>query len=422
MARRYPLDGVETPIARTEPRRPLPAERRGARGVVPRLALLFLFDGAAIGTFFPFTTVMLAARGFVPVQIGLLTAVMATLFTVALPVWGHIADVNLGRVRAFRVGAVGAIVGLALFLGPWPLGALAAAILLFTAFEAPLATIADALVVNALEDPTRSFPRIRVVFSFAAAAATLVLGVVLDRVGYGAVPFAYIGAALGMIVVVGLVPDVERATHEAAGPGGSIRAAFNAAPRLPLVLLATGLAFFTTTTIANFLSLRLVQLGSSPFDVGLSSALAGFAEIPAALVASRIARRIGLRGLFAVAALLNAIVLLAWTQTDAIAIIVATRTLTGLAFAGLFVALVLTIQATLPQRLQATGQGLFQAVAFGGAGILADLVGGALFGSAGADPLFAMAAVFALLAAGVAWTALPARAPEAEVSLPPVVA
>lgn len=412
---------METPVARTEPRHALPVERGQRRQLLPRLALLFLFDGAAIGTFFPFTTVMLAARGFEPFQIGLLTAAMSTLFTVALPVWGHVADVSLGRIRAFRVGAVGAIVGLGLFLGPWPLVALAAAILLFTLFEAPLATIADALVVNALDDPTHTFPRIRVVFSFAAAAATLVLGVVLDRVGYGAVPFAYIGCAVAMMVVVGLVPDVERATMEAHGRGGSVRAAFVAAPRLPLVLLATGLAFFTTTTIANFLSLRLVQLGSSPFDVALSSALAGFAEIPTALVATRIARRIGLRGLFAVASVLNAVVLLAWTQTDAIPLIVATRTLTGLAFAGLFVALVLTIQATLPQRLQATGQGLFQAIAFGGAGILADLVGGTLFGSAGANPLFAMASVFALLAAVVAWAALPARAPEVEVSLPPVV-
>ncbi len=357
---------------------------------------------------------MLAERGFDAFSIGLLTALTAAAFTVALPAWGHVADVVLGRVRTLRLTAAGAGLAMLVFLGPLPLLGLAACILAFTIVEAPVAALADALVVNAVADPARAYPRLRVLFSGAMAVSTIVVGMAIERFGYGAVPLGYAAAAAGIVIAATLVPDVARASlgsHPARG--GSVRAAFAAQPRLPLVLLAVGLSFFAVTTTVNFLSLRLVQLGANPGDIALSSALASVAEIPTALLAGRIAARIGLRGLFAASSLLYAAVVGSWIVTDSIPVIVATRTLTGASFAGLFVAVVLTIDATLPERLQGTGQGLFQAIAFGAAAIAANIVGGALFETAGAGPLFGLAAVLSVLAAGVCWIALPSRAPAA---------
>ena len=56
--------------------------------------------------------------------------------------------------------------------------------------------------------------------------------------------------------------------------------------------------------------------------------------------------------------------------------IVATRAVTGVAYGGVLVASALTIGSLLPARLQATGQALYQTVAFGLAAIVANLVGG----------------------------------------------
>jgi PPP family 3-phenylpropionic acid transporter len=381
---------------------------------VRRVGVLLVFDGAAIGAVFPFLTVMLAARGFDPLAIGLVTALSSAAYTIALPVWGHVADVVLGRVSALRIAAAGAALAMLVFLAPLPLAGLAACILAFTIVEAPVGALADALAVNAVDDPARAYPRLRVLFSGAMAAATIVVGIAIDRAGYGAVPLGYALCAVGVVVAAGFVPDVERASlaRDQAARGGSVRAAFTTQPRLlPLVLLAVGLSFFAVTTTVNFLSLRLAQLGATPGDIALASALASVAEIPTALLAGRIAARIGLRGLFAASALLQAVVLGSWILTDSVPFVVASRALTGVTFAGLFVAVVLTIQATLPERLQGTGQGLFQATAFGAAAIVANIVGGALFGSAGAGPLFALAAVLSVLAAAVSWIALPARTP-----------
>ena len=64
--------------------------------------------GAAIATIAPFVSVMLHERGLEPAAIGLVSSVSALGFTLAVPVWGHLGDVTLGRVRALQVAAIGA--------------------------------------------------------------------------------------------------------------------------------------------------------------------------------------------------------------------------------------------------------------------------------------------------------------------------
>ena len=395
------------------------SRRRAGRA----LWALLLLDGAAIGAVFPFLTVMLQSRGFDAFQIGLITAASSTAFTVALPAWGHVADTILGRVRALQIAGLGAGLALLVFLGPLPALALAACIVVFTILEAPVAALSDALVVNAVSDPARSYPRLRVLFSLAMAVTTIGLGIVLERTGYGAVPIFYALAIVGVAITAGLVPDVARATleHDGSVRGGAVRAAYAAQPRLPIILLAVGLAFFGVTVSINFLPLRLAQLGGGPTDVALSSGLASLAEIPASLVAGWIAARGGLRGLFVLSTLLYAAALASWVVIDSIGVIIATRAVTGAAFAGLFVAIVLTMQSTLPERLQGTGQGLFQATAFGAAAIVADVVGGILFASVGAASLFALAASLSVLAVVVGWVALPVRATATEPLALPIV-
>ncbi len=377
----------------------------------PSIRALLIFDGAAIGAIFPFLTVMLAERGFDPLSIGLVTAISSAAFTVALPAWGHVADTRLGRARTLQLTAMGAGLSLLVFAGPWPALILAACIVVFITIEAPVAALADALVVNAVSDPARSYPRLRVLFSLAMAIVSIGLGLVYEETGYGAIPVFYALAIAGAAISAAFVPDVEKAhlPPSGSGRGGAARAAFAAQPRLPLVLLGVVLAFFGVIVSINFLPLRIAQLAGGPAEVALANGLANFAEIPASLAAGWIAARVGLRGLFVGSTLLYAAMLATWIASDSISVLIATRTVTGVAFAGMFVAVVLTIQSTLPERLQGTGQGLFQATAFGATAVLADVIGGLLFGSLGAGSLFALSALLSVLAVFVGWAALPVR-------------
>jgi PPP family 3-phenylpropionic acid transporter len=113
--------------------------------------------------------------------------------------------------------------------------------------------------------------------------------------------------------------------------------------------------------------------------------------------------------LFASGCLLYAIAFGTWIVLADPLMIVVSRVLSGLAYGSLTVALVLTVGALLPVRLQATGQALYGMSASGIASIVGNLGGGVLFGAYGHGPVFAAGLVGALAAALVAWRHFPAR-------------
>ena len=89
-------------------------------------------------------------------------------------------------------------------------------------------------------------------------------------------------------------------------------------------------------------------------------------------------------------------------------VMVAIRSLTGVAYAGLTVGMVLAFAELLPASLQATGQGLWLVTA----SIVAlgvGVAGGALYEAAGASALFFVTGSLSLAAAVLAMRALPAR-------------
>ena len=105
---------------------------------------LFLLTGAILGVFYPFLSAILAERGFTPAEIGLTVALSSLAFMLAVPVWGHVADVVIGRVSALRVGVVGstiAVLGLLLNVPPVIVVVL---VVIYAAFESSLSPLADA--------------------------------------------------------------------------------------------------------------------------------------------------------------------------------------------------------------------------------------------------------------------------------------
>jgi PPP family 3-phenylpropionic acid transporter len=381
---------------------------------------VFILVGAAMGVFTPFISVLLSVRGFEPAEIGIITAVSSAAFTVCIPIWSHLADVTLGRRRALVIAAVGAG-GFALAAGlPLPAILLGACFVGFSAFESAWGPLADALAVNAVHDHARDYSRIRLLASGGFAITVAAAGYLYDRTGYGPTYTLCLALSLALAASAVFAPDIARADLAAIagragrgrdGParGGSFAVALRVQPRLRGVLFATGLAYVGVMAGFTYLPLRIVDLGGQPSDVALAAAVAAFAEIPAMLIAGALAARIGLRGLFALSSCLYAACFASWVVIDAPALIIASRAFTGFGYAGMGLAAVLTMWVLLPPRLQATGQGLYQVTAFGLAAILANLVGGLVYGSLGHAVLFAGAAVLALVAAfaGFAW--LPRR-------------
>lgn len=372
---------------------------------------VFLANGISLGVFFPFTAVILAVRGFSAVEIGMISAIQAAAFTLAVPVWGHLADVVLGRRNALAISALTAAGAVLLAGAPIPALAVAACFVAFSLFESGWGPLGDALAVNAVHDHARDYARVRLLSSVGFATASAAVGLLYDRAGYGPAFVLCAGTAVGLAAAARLTPDVPRANLAAEAPGktrgGSMAVALRVQPRLRGVLLVLLLVHIGIIAGFTFLPLRIVELGGSPSDVALSASLSAFGEIPAMLLTAAIAARVGLRGLMAGSALLYAACFAAWAVLDSPALIVATRFASGVAFAGLWVGAVLTMAVLLPPRLQATGQGLYQLTGFGVAAFVANFVGGQVYASLGSAALFAGAAVLAVAAAIIALAVFP---------------
>ncbi len=382
--------------------------------------------GVALGVLYPFISVILAERGFSPGEIGLISSLGAVGFTVAVPAWGHLADVRLGRPRTLQICALGAGAAIAALVLPWPPLIVASLFGLFRIFESCWQPLADAVTVNALRG--RDYARVRLFTSLGFSVAAIGSGFFYDRFGYTPAFVFFAAAAVVMAVSVAFLPDIaraDRATHRrrvgtrsdtaAASSGGtpprrtwgfgSSGVALRVAPRLVAVLAASALLHVGIISGFTFLPLRIDALGGPPSDVALSSGLSAGTEIPAMLVMGAVARRVGLRAIFVGSAVLYAGCLASWTLIESPLALVVTRAVTGLAFSGVVVGMVMTIAALLPAELQATGQSLFQTSAFGVAAIAANVVGGFLYETSGHAAVFGRGAVLAVGAAGIGWFA-----------------
>lgn len=377
------------------------------------LRAVFLLNGAALGVFYPFIAVILADRGVSPEGIGVVTAASSAAFSVAVPAWGHVADVILGRRRALAVSAVGAAVFVLLAGAPVPLVVVTLGFVGFSLFESAWGPLGDALAVNAIVDHGREYGRIRLLSSIGFGVVSALAGFLYDLTGYG--PSFVLCALLAVLLALAALraPDLARADLAAVarGPsrGGSFVVALRIQPRLGPVLLAILLIHVGIIAGFTYLPLRLTELGGGPSDVALNAAVSAFAEIPAMLVAGAIATRIGLRGLVAASIALYAVCFVSWIILDSPSLIIATRIFTGFAFAGIWVGSVLTMAVLLPPRLQATGQGLYQVTGFGVAAVVANLGGGVLYGAFGSPIVFAVAATFAVAAGLLAFLVFPRR-------------
>jgi MFS transporter, PPP family, 3-phenylpropionic acid transporter len=396
------------------------------RRVIP-LRGLALALGAAMGTILPFMSVILASFGFEPGEIGLLTAVGAIVFTLAVPAWGHLADVRFGRPRTFQICAIGAMIAILSLLGAWPMAIVALLYLWFSAFQSAWQPLADAITVNALRGESQGYARVRVLSSVSFAIASIVSGFIYDRTGY---PAAFVLCSVSILIAVAAaagIRDVGRADLDAerlvlapeaadALQGtrtwrfGSVGVAMARAPRLWIIFTAAGLIFVGFLTAYTFLPLYLTQsLGGQPSDVALSAGVSALAEIPSMLLMGRLVQRLGLRAVFVIGVLCNAAAFASWTVITNPELIIATRVLTGIAYASIIVASVLTIARLLPPELQATGQALFQTTAFGIAAVISNFIGGLLYANVGPTSVFAFGVVLALGAAVVGWIGFPRR-------------
>ncbi len=114
------------------------------------IRVLVLASGAAFAVIVPFNGVILASLGFEAGAIGFVLSLGSIAFALAVPTWGHIADVRLGRPWTLQVCGVGSAVALIALLGSWPQATIVLLFAVFWIFQSGWQPLSDALTVNAL--------------------------------------------------------------------------------------------------------------------------------------------------------------------------------------------------------------------------------------------------------------------------------
>ena len=386
------------------------------------LRMLYLSNGFAVGALYGFVPVLLLSKGFDPAMIGLTTSLGSLAYSFALPAWGHVSDILTGPRRALQLACIPAAVFALGLSAPLPVVAVIVCQIVISAGAGPTSALTDAMAMPVLANASREYSRLRLLSSFGAAIMAIVCGLVYSRTGYLAAPVIYLFTLGMMIFSAQMVPlgrDSERhrkargalegRAHStpARGRFGSVGEALSGRPRLLAVLASVLLVFIGVMAAATYISVRIADLGGDAVEIGLSNGLAWGAEVPGLVLAGWLVPRVGLRPVLAVSAAGFAVCLASWIVLVDAGPILFTRLLSGVFFGGILVTFVLTMAQLLPWPLQATGQTLFQAVAFGIAAVLANLVGGILYSVAGPLGVFGGGAACALAGGALGFLALP---------------
>lgn len=369
--------------------------------------ICFGLYGAAVGALCPFLAVIPAGRGFNSVQIGAILAVGALAHVVAVPGWGRLADEAWGDARAIRIGAIGSAILPLGFFFDWPLVVLAAMLALLPLVESGISPILDGIAVADVAHAPNDYAKARLVSSVTFATSVIACGLVYGLVGYWPATVIWAALLIALATASGRLPRRMAANSGVNDTPSGPRLVMT--PSLATLMVAVFLANVGMSAALTFYGLRLTETGGGSTEIAAASSIAAFLELPTWPAAIAFIGFASIRWLFVGSSLAFALVIASWAVVATPAGLVATRGLTGVAFAGLWVASVFAVRTMVPEGFQASGQGLFQLTAFGLATLAANTIGGWVFDRFGSAVLFGIAATCMGVAALVGWHALSHR-------------
>jgi MFS transporter, PPP family, 3-phenylpropionic acid transporter len=372
------------------------------------LRTLYILNGFAISSLYGFVPVLLQSRGFDTTLIGLTTGLGSLAYTFALPAWGHVGDIISGPRRTLQLACIPAAIFALGLSAPVPVVVIILCQVVMSAGGGPAMALTDAMTVPTLANPSRDYSRLRLLTSISAGGGGIGFGLLYSQTGYMAAPYIYAVVMAATVACVMFVPhgrDSERrrvargaeaAREEERGRFGSVSEAFAISPILFGVLTSVTLIFLGVMGSATYIGIRISDLGGGATGVGFANGAGSLAEVPGLLVAGWLVARFGIRSVLAVSAFGFAACMAGWIWIVDPYLILVTRFISGIFFAGIFFSFVMTMARVLPQRLQATGQTLFQAACFGIAAVVSSVVGGVLYSTVGAGGVFGVGAVCAV--------------------------
>ena len=362
-----------------------------------RIALrLAFFYGAifgSVGIFLPYWPIWLESRGLSSVEIGLIIGASFWPRIVTSLVVPNLAD-RLGRRRlAMTLSTALTLIGLLAFALASNFWLFMLLSLLTGATWSCILPLADAISLNRIASSGLDYGRIRLWGSITFICMSIIGGFALERAGAPVIFVLLIGTISLTLIACLTMPE---SAGSPAGSGSTNLRRLFIRRDLWILVMASSMIQASHTLLYNFGSIHWRAAGLSETMIGWLWAEGVIAEVFFFFVSARLIARFSLPRLLIIAGLLAAGRWVLNGLSASLPLLIFTQALHAASFALTFLATLHYLRETTPPELQASAQGFYAAVGFAPLSGLISLISGWLYGAAGGQAFFVMAAMAAL--------------------------
>jgi PPP family 3-phenylpropionic acid transporter len=366
-----------------------------------RLSAFYFFYFASLGALLPYWGPYLQERGFDPVAIGELMAVLMGTKIIAPNLWAWIADHSDRRMAIVRLASLLALIAFgALYFaeGFWGVALVMAGFSFF--WNASLPQF-EAVTFNYLGPMVHRYSHIRLWGSVGFICTVFLLGLMLEHWPVSTVPAVVMLLFFGIWVTSLAVPEQSGPSHPPQHPS-IIRLLIR--PEIVALLAACFLMQAGHGAYYTFFTIHMDQVGYSSGVVGMLWALGVLAEVGLFLVMHRLLARFDARPVFLVSLLLAVIRwLMIGSLSDSLVAMLFAQALHAATFGAYHASAIHLIHVYFTGRHQGRGQALYSSISFGAGGAVGALLSGFLWQEHGASLTYGASAILPMLGFLVAW-------------------
>jgi MFS transporter, PPP family, 3-phenylpropionic acid transporter len=363
------------------------------------------------GFVLPFMNLYYVSLGLNGKQIGLISAISATVGMFASPVLVSEVKKRPHARRLLQFAIVLGGIGYYLIGNQKDFSIILLIVFLHSLIATGIMPLSDSMAVTVSQEAGAGYGSVRVFASLGWIISVLSSGWLVERFGYIA---AFIGVASIWIFASGVVLFVEPryfTSHEISkGPKPSLRIALQRVFQNRTLLgfaLALVVIGFGNSGVLQFENVFLQELGASKQLISIAAILSAIVELPFMIYADRIVRRVGAHHLMLIALSLTFFQRATVFVSPSIITIMVIRFIGGVAFSFYTISFVNLIGTQTDPRETGTVLALYTVTIASLVNIVAAPLGGAIFDAIGARWLYALSASGYLIAFLSLWFTKP---------------
>jgi PPP family 3-phenylpropionic acid transporter len=360
--------------------------------------LFYLTYFLSVGALLPFLNLYYQSIGTSAWGIGILLSLPQFMYLLAAPLWGALADMLHIHRRLLPMVMFATL--LPILILAWinvENGSFVVLVILMTVFAfclAPVIPLADHAVLVMLGEQRHEYGRLRLWGAVGFGGAAWVVGLAATGLGITIIFYFYLALMSLAALVAAQLPDP---AMQPAEPFWVSALKLSGQPRWLIFLAGAFLAGVAYQMLNAFFAIFLTDLGGDEALFGVTMLVAGLSELPIFFLSGALLRRFGANRLFMVSLAVYALRAIFYIFIRDPRLGILGQALHGPSFSAMWVAGVSYAAEQAPPGLGASAQSAFVAVVFGLAGVTGALLSGAVYGSSGAQVMFALAASAALL-------------------------